>query len=257
MSETKKTPTDSSQEKLPLFPLPNTVLFPDECLPLHIFEAKYQQLLKDIAETGNTFGIVFYRKDDKNENVHYLSRIGTRAEITDSESMADGKCNILVVGKSRFEIDTVDTETHPYFSATTKTYEDKTQKELEQSSSTDINTDDDDDDQLETKPSVPSSPDRLEYLLKEMIRLNEKIDTENNVVSDVSLTDEIEFDDESPMSFQVGPYLAWVPEFQQLLLESRSEDERIAMACGYIEKVAGRMAMVSQIENVFTDTTNE
>ncbi len=219
MSDTNKTPQTkvTSPEKLPLFPLPNTVLFPDECLPLHIFETKYQQMLKDIAETGNRFGIVFYRKDDKNDNVHYLSRIGTLAEVTDSESMADGKCNILVVGKSRFEIDVVDTETHPYFCATTKSYTDKTQKELEQSASKDMD-DADDEDELESKPAVPSSPERLEYLLKEMIRLNEKIDTENNVVSDVSLTDEIEFDDDSPMSFQVGPYLAWVPEFQQLLL---------------------------------------
>ncbi len=29
------------------------------------------------------------------------------------------------------------------------------------------------------------------------------------------------------------------------------------MACGYIEKVAGRMAMVSQIENVFTGTSTD
>ncbi|MBK8449450.1 MAG: LON peptidase substrate-binding domain-containing protein [Saprospiraceae bacterium] len=43
-------------QKIPVFPLP-IVVFPDEELRLHIFEAQYKQLINDCKETGIVFGI--------------------------------------------------------------------------------------------------------------------------------------------------------------------------------------------------------
>ena len=34
---------------IPLFPLPNVVLFPQVLLPLHIFEPRYREMVKDVA----------------------------------------------------------------------------------------------------------------------------------------------------------------------------------------------------------------
>ncbi|WP_029037843.1 LON peptidase substrate-binding domain-containing protein [Salinimicrobium xinjiangense] len=45
--------------RLPLFPL-QTVVFPGEQLPLHIFEERYKQLIQDCETTGATFGIPVY-----------------------------------------------------------------------------------------------------------------------------------------------------------------------------------------------------
>ena len=36
-------------ELAPVFPLPNAVLFPDTVLPLHIFEPRYLQMVRDVA----------------------------------------------------------------------------------------------------------------------------------------------------------------------------------------------------------------
>ncbi len=45
-------------KKIPVFPL-NILPIPGELIPLHIFEPRYQQLLKDIEEKDIDFGILF------------------------------------------------------------------------------------------------------------------------------------------------------------------------------------------------------
>ena len=44
---------------LPIFPLP-LVMLPNELLPLHIFEDRYRQMLKDVEQEGNFFGVVLF-----------------------------------------------------------------------------------------------------------------------------------------------------------------------------------------------------
>ncbi len=46
--------------ELPLFPL-NTVLFPGQTLPLHIFEPRYRQMIADCLQADRTFGVVLIR----------------------------------------------------------------------------------------------------------------------------------------------------------------------------------------------------
>jgi ATP-dependent Lon protease len=48
---------------LPLFPLP-LVLLPNELLPLHIFEPRYRQMLKDVALRKNMFGVSFFNPQE-------------------------------------------------------------------------------------------------------------------------------------------------------------------------------------------------
>ena len=43
---------------LPLFPLPNVVLFPGVPLPLHIFEPRYREMVREALRTDKTFAIV-------------------------------------------------------------------------------------------------------------------------------------------------------------------------------------------------------
>ena len=42
-----------SVRELPIFPLPEVVLFPQEVLPLHIFESRYRIMLKSVLETDS------------------------------------------------------------------------------------------------------------------------------------------------------------------------------------------------------------
>ena len=42
-----------SVRELPLFPLPEVVLFPKEVLPLHIFESRYRIMLQTVLESDS------------------------------------------------------------------------------------------------------------------------------------------------------------------------------------------------------------
>ena len=87
---------------LPLFPL-NVVLFPQMPLPLHIFEARYRQMLADCLEEGHSFGVVAIKEgNETGPAVPY--EVGTLAKIVRIDRLEDGRVNLLVMGASRFEI---------------------------------------------------------------------------------------------------------------------------------------------------------
>jgi len=46
---------------IPLFPLPNVVLFPNVCLPLHIFEPRYREMVADVLDADRIIGMVLLR----------------------------------------------------------------------------------------------------------------------------------------------------------------------------------------------------
>ena len=50
--------TDLSVRELPLFPLPDVLLFPKEVLPFHIFDVRYRLTLKSVWDIDRRFGVV-------------------------------------------------------------------------------------------------------------------------------------------------------------------------------------------------------
>ena len=102
--------------RLPLFPL-NTVLFPGQLLPLHIFEPRYRQLIAECQKINQPFGVVLIRSGQEvglNAEPH---PVGTTAKIIQCEKLPDGRLNILCVGDARFRL--LQTHTNlPYLSGT-------------------------------------------------------------------------------------------------------------------------------------------
>src|SRR5512145_2690236 len=90
-------------ETLPLFPL-NTVLFPGQLLPLHIFEPRYRQMIGECIQHGQAFGVVLIRSGEEVGEAAEPYEVGTTAHIVQVESVDDGRMNILCVGKARFRI---------------------------------------------------------------------------------------------------------------------------------------------------------
>ncbi|WP_269621849.1 LON peptidase substrate-binding domain-containing protein [Prochlorococcus marinus] len=91
--------TDISVRELPLFPLPDVVLFPQEVLPLHIFESRYRMMLKSVLETDSLFGIVRLNPATKT-----IADVGCSAQIIKHQTSADGRSNIVSLGQQRFRI---------------------------------------------------------------------------------------------------------------------------------------------------------
>ncbi len=83
--------------KMPLFPL-GLVLYPNERLPLHIFEPRYKQMTEWCLATNNPFGIVFFDEGK-------LAEVGCTARIASIlERYPDGRMDLLVNGEQRFNV---------------------------------------------------------------------------------------------------------------------------------------------------------
>ena len=86
---------------LPLFPL-DVVLLPGSVLPLHIFEARYKEMIAECVAEKSRFGIV-------RAVAQGIAGIGCTAEITEiTKRYADGRLDLVAEGRQRFEVLEVD-----------------------------------------------------------------------------------------------------------------------------------------------------
>lgn len=95
--------------ELPLFPL-NTVLFPGMPLELHIFEDRYKTMIGMCIEKRIPFGIVLLEQGSaeldpfgRNAPVQPFM-IGCTAQITHVKPLPEGRMNINIVGRDRFQV---------------------------------------------------------------------------------------------------------------------------------------------------------
>lgn len=88
---------------LPLFLL-NTVLFPDDELPLRVFEARYMDMVSACLKTQTSFGICAIRRGAEVGEIAEPYPVGTLAQVRRWEMPDQGVLHILVQGGARFEI---------------------------------------------------------------------------------------------------------------------------------------------------------
>jgi Lon protease-like protein len=93
-------------EIIPIFPLPNVVFFPRMPLPLHIFEPRYRDMVRDAARGARLIGMALLRGDWQQE---YYGRppifaAGTVGEMVRVEELPDGRFNIVLRGLREFRI---------------------------------------------------------------------------------------------------------------------------------------------------------
>ena len=100
---------------LPIFPLPNVVLFPQVFLPLHIFEPRYRQMVDDALNGDRIIGMVLLRSgwEGDYEGRPAIYPIGCAGIITHAERLADGRFNIVLRGMEKFRVTGEETE-RPY-----------------------------------------------------------------------------------------------------------------------------------------------
>lgn len=107
---------------LPLFPLA-TVLLPGASLPLHVFEARYRQLVTDLLTgrlPGRSFGVVAIRPGWTADEVEVtaLHEFGCTAVLRQAQRLPDGRFDITTDGERRFRVLDVDATTAPYLTGT-------------------------------------------------------------------------------------------------------------------------------------------
>jgi Lon protease-like protein len=89
--------------RVPIFPLPGAILFPRSQLPLHIFEPRYRDMVRDAIDGGGQIAMIQpQRLDDDNEAP--LFGVGCVGELVGVEELEDGRFNIVLLGSHRFRL---------------------------------------------------------------------------------------------------------------------------------------------------------
>ena len=110
--------------ELPLFPLA-VVLFPGVPLPLHIFEPRYRQMLTDIRVSNNFFGLSYFDSSTSEKDIPPAGHVGCVAEVTETQTLPDGRANILTVGLIRYRVEEYLERGDPYLVAQVSFFEDE------------------------------------------------------------------------------------------------------------------------------------
>ena len=100
---------------IPLFPLPNVVLFPNVFLPLHIFEPRYRQMVADALQGDRIIGMALLRPgyEATYEGRPAIYDVGCAGVITHSHPFPDGRYDIVLRGIEKIRITSED-QSRPY-----------------------------------------------------------------------------------------------------------------------------------------------
>ncbi len=193
--------------ELPVFPLP-VVLFPGVPLPLHIFEAKYRQMLDDIRVSNNLFGLAYFDSSASQGEIPPAGHIGCVAEVTETQTFPDGRSNILTIGLIRYRLESYVERGEPYLVANVSYFED------------------DDEDQSTLADSAGEVAETFSRIAQAVRTIND----ERASLPDISNTEP------QRLSFLVAAAIEIEADVKQELLELRTTSERLRRLRGMLTK---------------------
>jgi len=102
--------------RLPLFPLEDIVLFPDSIIPLHIFEARYRKMVRDVLGSNRLVAISLQLEKENLEDgsAPRVARVASVGELVLAQELPDGRFNLVVRGRARIGIDEELPSDEPY-----------------------------------------------------------------------------------------------------------------------------------------------
>jgi uncharacterized protein len=91
---------------IPIFPLPNLVLFPGVGVPLHIFEPRYREMVAEVAARDRIIGMTLLKGDWERDYYQYpdIFGIGCAGRIENLVHLPDGRFNLTLEGILEFRI---------------------------------------------------------------------------------------------------------------------------------------------------------
>ncbi|MDB9540484.1 LON peptidase substrate-binding domain-containing protein [Anabaenopsis tanganyikae CS-531] len=205
--------------ELPLFPLPEVVLFPSRPLPLHIFEFRYRIMMNTILESDRRFGVLMVDPVDGT-----IANIGCCAEIIHYQRLPDDRMKMLTLGQQRFRVLEYVRE-KPYRVGLVEWLED----------------------QPPTQDLRPLAAD-VEQLLRDVVRLSAKL-TEQNM----ELPEELP-DLPTELSYWVASNLYGVPSEQQALLETQDTLLRLEREAEILTSTRNHLAARAVLKDTFNNS---
>jgi len=92
---------------IPIFPLPNFVLFPGVRVPLHIFEPRYREMVTDVAASHGIIGMMMLKGTWEGDYYAFpdIFAVGCAGKIEELVRLPDGRFNLMLGGISEFAIE--------------------------------------------------------------------------------------------------------------------------------------------------------
>lgn len=90
---------------VPIFPLPEITFFPSTVLPLHVFEARYRFMMRDVMQADREFGVVLIERGSEVGGGDIRFAVGTLARVVRAEELPDGRYFVAAVGISRIRVE--------------------------------------------------------------------------------------------------------------------------------------------------------
>jgi ATP-dependent Lon protease len=204
--------------ELPLFPLPEVVLFPTRPLPLHIFEFRYRIMMNTILESDRRFGILMI---DPTKGT--IANVGCCAEILHYQRLPDDRIKLLALGQQRFRVLEYVRE-KPYRVGLVEWIEDK-------------------------PPAKDLRPlaSEVEQLLRDVVRLSAKL-TEQEIELPNDLPDL-----PTELSYWIASNLYGVAPEQQALLEIQDTVARLEREAEILTSTRNHLAARSVLKDTFSD----
>ncbi|MDX2273265.1 MAG: LON peptidase substrate-binding domain-containing protein [Cyanobacteriota bacterium] len=214
-------PSSSSSldvRELPLFPLPEVVLFPGRVLPLHIFEPRYRMMINTIMESDRRFGVLMIDPQTGSP-----VKVGSCAEVLQIQRLPDDRINILTIGQQRFQLLDYVRE-KPFRVGLIQWIEDDPTDEDLQDLMLDVST-----------------------LLDDVVRLSGKLMERNTELPENLPKTPIE------LSYWIAGNFQGAPEEQQSLLELRDTAKRLKREAEILESTRKHLAARTVLKDAFTE----
>lgn len=201
--------------ELPLFPLPELVLFPGRRLPLHIFEFRYRILMNTILQGDRRFGVLMV-----DPQTGEIAKVGCCAEVIHYQRMSDDRMKIMTLGQQRFRVLDYVRET-PYRVGLVEWIEDEPVEE-----------------------DLMPLASEVDQLLRDVVKLSAKLTSQD-----------IDFPDDIPelpleLSYWVASTLYGVSLEQQALLEMQNTTRRLERESEILTSTRNNLAARTALKDV-------
>jgi len=208
-------PSSVAVRELPLFPLPELVLFPGRRLPLQIFEFRYRIMMNTILNGDRRFGVLMV-----DPTTGEIAKVGCCAEVIHYERAPDDKMKIMTLGQQRFRVLDYVRET-PYRVGLVEWIEDQPVEE-------------------NLKPLAGE----VDQLLRDVVRLSAKLTSQD-----------IDFPEDIPdlpleLSYWVASTLYGVSLEQQSLLEMQNTLTRLEREAEILTSTRNNLAARTALKDV-------
>lgn len=95
----------SALSAIPIFPLPQVVLFPEAVLPLHVFEPRYRAMLEHCLGTHGAMVVARIIPGEDEYGRPRVAPIAGGGIVVEHQTLSDGRSNIVLLGKARLRIE--------------------------------------------------------------------------------------------------------------------------------------------------------